>query len=188
MSNFRTERATMVGARQAVNHKVRGVQSHWARHETDADIAKCFDQIDQAALLGRLPVFTITIRRWLKVSPSGNASERVRVSRMSASMTCDTLSRRRRLARVRGNGGAERFFRTLKEQVVHGRIYQTIDDVRVAARKFFELSHAEWLIIEKNGLRSPRQTRFTWKQANMKHAAQLKLVSEVPGAVPAQCL
>jgi RNA-directed DNA polymerase len=32
----------------------------------DADIAKCFDQIDHAALLGRLPVFTTTIRRWLK--------------------------------------------------------------------------------------------------------------------------
>jgi len=177
----------MVGARRAVNHKVRGVQSHWARHETNADIAKCFDQIDQAALLGRLPVFTTTIRRWLKVSPSGNASERVRVSRMSASMTCDTLSRRRRLARVRGNGVAERFFRTLKEQVVHGRIYQNIDDVRSAARNFFELSHAEWLI-EKNGLRSPRQTCFAWKQANMKHATQLKLVSEEPGAVHAQCL
>jgi transposase InsO family protein len=30
------------------------------------------------------------------------------------------------------NGVAERFFRTFKEQVVHGRIYQTIDDVRAA--------------------------------------------------------
>ena len=34
------------------------------------------------------------------------------------------------------NGVAERFFRTFKEQVIHGRIYQTIDDVRAAARKF----------------------------------------------------
>ena len=32
----------------------------------DADIAKCFDRIDHAALLARLPVFTTTIRRWLK--------------------------------------------------------------------------------------------------------------------------
>ena len=32
----------------------------------DADIAKCFDTIDHAALLARLPVFTTTIRRWLK--------------------------------------------------------------------------------------------------------------------------
>ena len=68
------------------------------------------------------------------------------------------------------NGVAERFFRTFKEQVVHGRIYQTIDDVRAAVRKFFELYNAQWLI-EKNGLRSPRQTRFAWEKANMKHAA-----------------
>jgi hypothetical protein len=36
------------------------------------------------------------------------------------------------------NGVAERFFRTFKEQVVYGRIYQTIDDVRAAVRVFFE--------------------------------------------------
>ena len=46
-------------------------------------------------------------------------------------------------------------FRTFR-QVVHGRIYRTIDDVRAAARKFFELYDAQWLI-ENNGLRSPRQ-------------------------------
>jgi hypothetical protein len=28
------------------------------------------------------------------------------------------------------------FFRTLKEQIVHGRIHQTIDDVRHAVRTF----------------------------------------------------
>ena len=32
----------------------------------DADIAKCFDRIEHEALLARLPVFTTTIRRWLK--------------------------------------------------------------------------------------------------------------------------
>jgi len=68
------------------------------------------------------------------------------------------------------NGVAERFFRTFKEQVVHGRIYQTIHDVRDAVRKFFELYNAEWLI-EKNGLRSPRQTRIAWEKDAMKHAA-----------------
>jgi transposase InsO family protein len=68
------------------------------------------------------------------------------------------------------NGVAERFFRTLKEQVVHGRIYQTIEDVRAAVREFFNLYNAQWLI-EKNGLRSPYQTRTAWKQASMKQAA-----------------
>ena len=68
------------------------------------------------------------------------------------------------------NGVAERFFRTFKEQVVHGRIYQTIDDVRAAVRQFFDRYNAEWLI-EKNGLRSPCQTRIAWENARMKHAA-----------------
>ena len=59
------------------------------------------------------------------------------------------------------NGVIERFFRTLKEQIVHGRIYQTIDDVRDAVRNFFELYNAQWLI-EKNGLRSPAPNAFAW--------------------------
>jgi putative transposase len=68
------------------------------------------------------------------------------------------------------NGVAERFFRTFKEQVVYGRICQTIDDVRAAVRVFFERYNAQSLI-EKNGLRSPRQTRTAWEQASMQQAA-----------------
>jgi transposase InsO family protein len=68
------------------------------------------------------------------------------------------------------NGVAERFFRTFKEQVVYGRIYQTIDDVRTAVRVFFKRYNAEWLI-EKNGLRSPHHTRIAWEKARMKQAA-----------------
>lgn len=68
------------------------------------------------------------------------------------------------------NGVAERFFRTFKEQLVHGRIYQTIDDVRAAVRVFFERYNTAWLI-EKNGLRSPRQTRIAWENASIKHVA-----------------
>ena len=56
------------------------------------------------------------------------------------------------------NGVIERFFRTLKEQVIHGRIYQTIDEVRDAVRDFAARYNAEWLI-EKNGLRSPSNTQ-----------------------------
>lgn len=68
------------------------------------------------------------------------------------------------------NGVAERFFRTFKEQVVYGRIYQTIDDVRAAVRAFFERYNHQWLV-EKNGLRSPHQTRVAWEQVSMKQAA-----------------
>ena len=44
------------------------------------------------------------------------------------------------------NGVIERFFRTLKEQIVHGRIYQTIDEVRDAVRDFIARYNTEWLI------------------------------------------
>jgi putative transposase len=71
-------------------------------------------------------------------------------------------------ARDQRRGGT--LFRTFKEQVVHGSIYQTIDDVRAAVHKFFDLCNAEWLV-EKNGLRSPRQTRIAWENASMKQAA-----------------
>ena len=68
------------------------------------------------------------------------------------------------------NGVIERFFRTLKEQIVHGRIYQTIDEVRDAVRDFVARYNAEWLI-EKNGLRSPNDTRAASYQSAMRAAA-----------------
>jgi putative transposase len=68
------------------------------------------------------------------------------------------------------NGVIERFFRTLKEQIVHGRIYQTINEVRDAVRAFVARYNTEWLI-EKNGLRSPSDARAAWCQAVMRAAA-----------------
>jgi len=68
------------------------------------------------------------------------------------------------------NGVIERFFRTLKEQIVHGRIYQTIAEVRDAVRSFVARYNAEWLI-EKNGLRSPNDARAAWNDATMRLAA-----------------
>ena len=64
------------------------------------------------------------------------------------------------------NGVAERFFRTFKEQVLHSRIYQTIDDIRAAVREFFKRDNAEWLI-DKSGLLRLRQTRIAWENASM---------------------
>ena len=68
------------------------------------------------------------------------------------------------------NGVAERFIRTLKEQVVHGRIFQTIDEVRDAVRAFVARYNAEWLI-EKNGYRSPAQMRAAWQEETFRRAA-----------------
>src|SRR3954452_5269595 len=68
------------------------------------------------------------------------------------------------------NGVIERLFRTLKEQAIHGRIFQTIDDVRDAVRAFVTRYNAEWLV-EKNGYRSPAQMRATWQEETFKRAA-----------------
>ena len=59
------------------------------------------------------------------------------------------------------NGVAERFIRTLKEQIVFGRIYQDIEEVRTAVRTYFDRYNQHWLL-EKNGYRSPAETRRNW--------------------------
>jgi len=56
------------------------------------------------------------------------------------------------------NGVVERFFRTLKEQIIYGRIYQTVEDLRVAVDKFVELYNGESRI-ERLGFLSPKQAR-----------------------------
>ena len=68
------------------------------------------------------------------------------------------------------NGVIERLFRTLEEQVVHGRIYQTVDEVRDAIRAFVARYNAEWLI-EKNGHRSPDAARAAWYEETFRRAA-----------------
>jgi putative transposase len=68
------------------------------------------------------------------------------------------------------NGVIERLFRTLKEQAVHGRIFQTIEDVRDAVRAFVARYNAEWLV-EKNGYRSPTQMRAAWQEETFRRAA-----------------
>jgi RNA-directed DNA polymerase len=59
---FRPGRCTMDAIEAIYRSLSQKGSSRWV---LDADIAKCFDQIDHAALLGRLPAFTNTIRRWL---------------------------------------------------------------------------------------------------------------------------
>ena len=68
------------------------------------------------------------------------------------------------------NGVIERLFRTLKEQIVHGRVFQTIDEVRDAVRDFAARYNAEWLI-EKNGFRSPLDARAAQLDTNLRRAA-----------------
>jgi transposase InsO family protein len=64
------------------------------------------------------------------------------------------------------NGVAERFIRTLKEQIVFGRIYRDTEEVRAAVRAYFKCYNRHWLL-EKNGYRSPAETRRTWMAARV---------------------
>lgn len=65
------------------------------------------------------------------------------------------------------NGVAERFNRTLKEQLIHGRIYRNVEELRAAVRRFVELYNRQWRI-EKRGYLSPIEAR---EQYDLRRAA-----------------
>jgi transposase InsO family protein len=56
------------------------------------------------------------------------------------------------------NGVVERFIRTLKEQVIHGRIHRNLDELRQVVAVFVEQYNEHWLV-EKLGFISPTQAR-----------------------------
>jgi putative transposase len=59
------------------------------------------------------------------------------------------------------NGVAERFNRTLKEQVIHGRIYRTLEEVRQAVAAFVKRYNEAWRV-EKLGFLTPLEAREQW--------------------------
>lgn len=56
------------------------------------------------------------------------------------------------------NGVAERFHRTLKEQIIDGRIFRNIDELREAVRQFVSVYNEQWLVA-KRGYQSPLEAR-----------------------------
>ena len=56
------------------------------------------------------------------------------------------------------NGCIERFFRTLKEQLLWVRHFDTIEELGQALFEFKETYNRNWLI-ERLGFKSPRQAR-----------------------------
>jgi len=57
-----------------------------------------------------------------------------------------------------GNGCIERFFRTLKQQLLWVRHFQDLEELQQALREFRDRYNREWLI-ERLGFQSPRQAR-----------------------------
>jgi hypothetical protein len=58
----------------------------------------------------------------------------------------------------RVNGVAERFIRTLKEQLLWVRTFKTVEELRQALLDWLHLYNEQWLI-ERHGFRSPIQVR-----------------------------
>ncbi|MHC4377719.1 MAG: transposase [Planctomycetota bacterium] len=57
-----------------------------------------------------------------------------------------------------GNGVAERFFRTLKGQLLWVRCFQTTEELRLALLDFQRTYNASW-ILARHGYRTPNQVR-----------------------------
>lgn len=57
-----------------------------------------------------------------------------------------------------GNGVAERFIRTLKQQLLWVRAFQTVEDLRRALHDWLRLYNEHWLV-ERHGFCSPAQVR-----------------------------
>jgi putative transposase len=57
-----------------------------------------------------------------------------------------------------GNGCAERFIRTLKENLLWVRTFDTVEALRAALLEFREVNNATWLI-ERHGFRPPSAVR-----------------------------
>ena len=57
-----------------------------------------------------------------------------------------------------GNGCAERFIRTLKEDLLWVRAFRTVEELRLALIEFKQTTNEHWLI-ERHGHRSPAQFR-----------------------------
>jgi transposase InsO family protein len=68
------------------------------------------------------------------------------------------------------NGVVERFNKTLKEQVIYGRTYRNIEEVRIAVTAFMERYNQHWLV-EKLGFRSPKQALSDFYNDQLKAAA-----------------
>ena len=57
-----------------------------------------------------------------------------------------------------GNGFAERFIRTLKENLLWVRRFETVEELRLALQAFMQTYNQSW-ILERHGYQTPAQVR-----------------------------
>ena len=75
-----------------------------------------------------------------------------------------------------GNGVAERFIRTLKENLLWVRTFDTIEELRVALVEFATRYNETWLVA-RHGYRTPAQVRAEQCQLDQNATADLKLAA-----------
>lgn len=68
-----------------------------------------------------------------------------------------------------GNGVIERFFRTLKEQLLWIKQFRTVDELADALRNFKHRYNHHW-IMQRHGYRTPKHVRDQWKADMIKVA------------------
>ena len=87
------------------------------------------------------------------------------------------------MAAPEGNGCAERFIRTLKEQLLWAETFETVEQLRLALLGFKERYNQAWLA-ERHGLRTPAAVR---QALSAQHRSGCMItaseVSKKPGAV-----
>jgi putative transposase len=69
-----------------------------------------------------------------------------------------------------GNGCAERFVRTLKENLLRIKTFETVEELRVALLEFKKSSNETWLI-GRHGYYTPTQVRQWQLAVEERHAA-----------------
>lgn len=75
-----------------------------------------------------------------------------------------------------GNGVAERFIRTLKENLLWVRAFDTIDQLRTALIEFARHYNETWLVA-RHAYRTPAQVRADQSRVDYKEMAELKLAA-----------
>jgi transposase InsO family protein len=94
-----------------------------------------------------------------QVDARPGAAERPQESGAAAPGRGGRMSRQRKTAASpEGNGCAERFIRTLKENLLWVRPFQTIEELRQVLLAFRETYNTTWLI-ERHGFLSPDEYR-----------------------------
>ena len=68
------------------------------------------------------------------------------------------------------NGVVERFNRTLKEQAVYGRVFQNVDEVRIAVLDFRHAYNRFWRL-EKLGFMTPLEARQRYDNERLQPVA-----------------